>query len=105
LHERPDSARHHIPRRPSVDDNAARRFLRRKSTIGLSKSFVKLLRLRLEAVGGFLTAPAIGAREPYMCRHIKNERELGNRRPNGYAFEASDEALVDIAESALIDAR
>ena len=89
--------------RPSINDTALRLFGRER-TIGLAKFFVKLHRLRLEPVGDFLSAPALGPRQADLGRHVEDERQVGHCRPHGHPFKAADQALVDVSERPLIDA-
>src|SRR6478736_8470068 len=105
LHDRPDASRHYVTRRAAIDDNAPLRLLGRERSIGLPKRLMKFRRLRLEAISGVLPAPARGTGEPNFGWHIQNECEFGKRLPNGDPLEAPDQSLIDMTESALVDAR
>ena len=104
LHDRPDAARHLVTRRAAIDENAPLRLLDRERPISLPKRLMKFRRLRLEAISGVLPAPARGTGEPNFGGHIQNECEFGKRLPNGDPLQASDQPLIDMTESALVDA-
>jgi len=103
LHDRPDASRHHVTRWAAIDDNAPLRLLDRERSIGLPKRLMKFRRLRLEAISGVLPAPVRGTGEPNFGGHIQNECKFGKRLPNGDPLQASDQPLIDMTESALVD--
>src|SRR5262249_34688436 len=105
LHDQPDVFRHDIARCATVDDDAALRFLARERPIGLTKFFVKFHRLRLEPVGSILPTPARGPPQSDLRGDVQDESEFRKGRPNGDPLQAPNQALVDIAEDTLIDAR
>ncbi len=72
--------------------------------IGAAQRLMKFDRLRLEAVGRALAAPALGARQADRRRHVEDEGEIGHGGADRHAFEAADQLGVDLAERALIDA-
>ena len=65
---------------------------------------MKFDRLRLEAVGRALAAPAFGARQADRRRNVEQECKIGHGGADRHAFEAADQLGVDFAERALIDA-
>ena len=101
----PDALRHHVARRAAVDDDAALGLAFREPEIGLAQSLVKFDRLRLEAVGRALAAPALGARQSDRRRNVEDEGEIGHGRADRHAFEAANELLSTLPSDALIDAR
>ena len=60
--------------------------------------------LRFEPVGRGVAAAQRPALERHIDRHVEDEREVGQEIADGDPLEALDQAPVDLAERALIDA-
>src|SRR5262249_37505977 len=101
----PYAAGYHLARRAAVDYENAVRLCSRERTILLAQLFMELQRFSLETIGAGFSSATLGARKPYFCRNVEDEREFGHRGSDRHALEASDQTLVNIAERALIDAR
>ena len=105
LDSRPDPVRYDIARRAAIDHDAALRLRCGERPIRPAQLLMKFHRFCLEPVSLGLTAPALGARQSNLRGHVENECQFGQRLPNGHAFQAADQPLIDISEGALIDAR
>src|SRR6476646_3989469 len=104
-HSRPDMLGHSLPRRATINEDAALRLFDRKCVVSQAQLLVKLWRFSLEPVCRILSPTALRTRQTDFSGDIQDECQLRIGRSNSDSLETADQALIDVAEGALINTR